>query len=76
MKTINVIHIHGIGGDKKNSHQLMIKNIRKELPKNIKLRIFPVKYLIDINKNQEENYNNMNQGKDKKRLRPFGKLRK
>jgi len=77
MKTINVLFIHGIGGDKTHAHETMLKNLRAKLPKNLEITPFAVNYLSYSNYNQEENFQRMlgaENGKYMKRLKFVRKL--
>lgn len=51
---IGILTIHGIGGDKENSHIPLIRNIQKSLPKGIYLEVEPVYYYHTMYQNQKD----------------------
>ena len=75
MKFINVVFIHGIGGNKVYAHKTMYQNLQDALGPEYLINALPVRYLKAINQNQEENFDIMYSGKDKKWLKILKKLR-
>jgi hypothetical protein len=50
---VGLLVIHGMGGDKSNSHAKLVANIKKSLDKDVELIVYPVKFYADFQKNQD-----------------------